>query len=147
MTSEHDLRLAIETAHVHCRPGGVALFCPDHVRERFRPSTDHGGGDNATHGLRYVEWTWDPDPDDTTCLVDYAYLLREPDGRVHAVHDRHVEGLFGRDVWLRLLSETGFEARGLLFDHSEVEPGSYEVFVARRPRSGEGADASARREP
>jgi hypothetical protein len=28
----------------------------------------------------YVEWTWDPDPADTTYLVDYAYLLRGPDG-------------------------------------------------------------------
>jgi SAM-dependent methyltransferase len=146
MTSEDDLRLAIETAFAHCRTGGAALFCPDHVRERFAPSTDHGGSDNATQGLRYVEWTWDPDPTDTTYVVDYAYLLREPDGRVRAVHDRHVEGLFSRADWLRLLSEAGFEARGLLFDHSEIEPGSYEVFVARRPRSGERAEASARRD-
>ena len=45
MTSESDLRAAIETAFVHCRPDGAALFAPDHVRENFRPSTDHGGHD------------------------------------------------------------------------------------------------------
>jgi hypothetical protein len=32
MTTERELRAAIETAFVHCRPGGAALFAPDHVR-------------------------------------------------------------------------------------------------------------------
>jgi uncharacterized membrane protein len=45
MRTETDLRAAIQTAFVHCRPGGVALFAPDHLRESFRPSTDHGGHD------------------------------------------------------------------------------------------------------
>jgi hypothetical protein len=44
--------------------------------------------------------------------------------------DRHVEGVFTRDTWLRLLADAGFEARAMLFDHSELDPGSYEVFVA-----------------
>jgi SAM-dependent methyltransferase len=39
MTTEADLRKAIETAFVHCRPGGAALFAPDHIKENFRPST------------------------------------------------------------------------------------------------------------
>src|SRR5919106_5263370 len=95
MTTEADLRMAIETAFVHCRPGGAALFAPDHVRETFRPSTDHGGSDGDSRGLRYLEWTWDPDPSDTTYLVDYAYLLRTGDV-VRVEHDRHVEGLFAR---------------------------------------------------
>src|ERR1700712_4684117 len=50
MTSEGDLRLAIETAFAHCKPGGAALFAPDAIRETFRPSTDHGGHDDATRG-------------------------------------------------------------------------------------------------
>ena len=133
MTTEADLRMAIETAFVHCRPGGVAVIAPDHVRETFRPSTDHGGHDGENRSLRYLEWTWDPDPDDSTYLVDYAYLLRSPDGTTRAEHDRHVEGLFSRASWLRLFSDVGFVARAVPFDHSELEPGSYEVFVARRP--------------
>jgi SAM-dependent methyltransferase len=133
MTTEADLRLAIETVFVHCRPGGAALFAPDHVRETFAPSTDHGGHDDGTRGLRYLAWTWDPDPDDSTYLVEYAFLLRAPDGSVRAEHDRHVEGLFSRARWLDLLAEAGFAARVVPFDHSEVEPGSYEVFVATRP--------------
>jgi hypothetical protein len=126
--------MAMNTAFIHCRPGGAALFAPDFVRENFRPSTDHGGHDSQTHGLRYLEWTWDPDPADSTYLADYAYLLRTPDGAMRVEHDRHVEGLFSRVDWLRLLSEAGFRPRVVPFEHSELDPGSHEVFIAARPR-------------
>jgi SAM-dependent methyltransferase len=132
MTTEAELRQAIATAFVHCRPGGAALFAPDYVRENFRSSTEHGGHDGPDRGLRYLEWTWDPDPDDTTYLADYALLLRMPDGDVRVEHDRHVEGLFSRHDWLRWLSDAGFEPVVVPFEHSELEPGSHEVFVARR---------------
>lgn len=133
MTTESDLRQAIATAYVHCRPGGAVLFAPDHVRENFRASTDSGGHDAGPRGLRYLEWTWDPDPTDTTYVVDYAYLLRDGDGSVRAEHDRHIEGLFSRDQWLQWLTEAGFRARMVPFDHSEIESGSYEVFVGVKP--------------
>ena len=132
MTSEDDVRQAIATAYAHCRPGGAALFVPDHLRENFSPSTDHGGHDGDNRGLRYLEWTWDPDPTDTTYVVDFAYLLRSPDGSVHVEHERHVEGLFGRDEWLRWLEDAGFDPRVVPFDHSELEPGSYELFVCTK---------------
>lgn len=63
MTTEADLRQVMETAFLHCRPGGVALFAPDYVRENFQPGTDHGGHDNGARGMRWVGWTWDPDPE------------------------------------------------------------------------------------
>lgn len=133
MTTEDDLRAALTTAFVHCRPGGVALFAPDHVAERFHPSTDHGGHDGADRSLRYLEWTWDPDPHDTTYVVDYAYLLRE--GQTTRVeHDRHIEGLFPRATWLRLLTEVGFSGRSVMFDHSELDPDTYELFVGEMPQ-------------
>jgi SAM-dependent methyltransferase len=112
MTSRADLRRAVETAFVHCRPGGAALFCPDHVRERFAPSTEHGGHDGDGASARYLEWSWDPDPADDTYVVDYAFVLREGD-RVRVEHDRHVEGLFARAVWMEVLGEVGFEARSV----------------------------------
>jgi SAM-dependent methyltransferase len=136
MTTEADLRQAIETAFVHCRSGGAALFAPDHVKENFHSSTDCGGRDGERESLRYLEWTWDPDPADTTYLVDYTYVLRGGDGAVRVIHDRHTEGLFSRGDWLRLLTETGFEASAVPFEHSELEPGTYEVFVGRRPAAG-----------
>jgi hypothetical protein len=42
LTSEVDLRQAIETASVHCRPGGVAVFVPDHVWESFAEGVESG---------------------------------------------------------------------------------------------------------
>ena len=83
-------------------------------------------------GARFLEWTWDPDPLDSTCTVDYAYLLREADGSVRVGHDRHLQGLFPRATWLGLLEEAGFRARAVPVDHSELEPGTYELFVATR---------------
>ena len=133
MTGEDDLRQVMETAFAHCRPGGAALFAPDHLRENFRTGTDYGGHDGGGRAARFLEWTWDPDPLDTTYTVDYAYLLREADGSVRVAHDRHLEGLFPRATWLQLLREAGFEPRAVPVELSELEPGSYEVFVASRP--------------
>jgi trans-aconitate methyltransferase len=129
MITQDDLRRAIETAFVHCRRGGVALFAPDHVQEIFEPTTDHGGSDGADRALRFLEWTWDPDPTDTTCLTDYVYALRMPNGAVHVEHDRHVHGLFPRDAWLDSMRSVGFEPLVIPFEHSELEPGTHELFV------------------
>lgn len=112
LTAEDQLRAAIETAHAHCRPGGAALFVPDCVRETFAPSTAHGGHDGPDgRALRYLEWSRDPEPADTTFVTEMAYLLREASGEVRVVHDRHVEGVFPRATWRRLLAEAGFEER------------------------------------
>jgi len=129
MTTEHDLAKAIETAAVHCRPGGAALFAPDHLRETFRPDTDCGGHDGRDRAMRYLSWSWDPDATDTTVVTDYTYALRDASGNVRVIHDRHIEGVFPRDTWLRLLSDAGFEPRVVPFNHSELEPGTYELFV------------------
>jgi hypothetical protein len=110
MTTEADLRAAIVTAFEHLKPGGAAVFGPDDVTETFRPHTDHGGHDGAERSLRYLEWTWDPDPSDTTYIVDFAYLLKEADGDVRVEHDRHICGIFSRATWLKLLEEAGFRA-------------------------------------
>jgi SAM-dependent methyltransferase len=131
MSSVADLRAAIQTAFVHCRPGGVALFVPDHLRETFRPRTDHGGHDGPGRSLRYLEWTWDPNPDDDTYLVDFAYLLRDGD-RITVEHDRHVCGVFPRAQWLRLLEEAGFRAESKDMHHYDEEVAS-EAFRAIKP--------------
>lgn len=128
MTSAGDLRAALETAFIHLRPGGGAVILPDRVRETFQPSTDHGGHDGDDgRALRYLEWTSDPDPTDTTFVTDFAYLLRQRDGTTRVGYDRHVEGLFSRDEWLGLLHGVGFETE-IVLDQWERD-----VFVACRP--------------
>ena len=131
MTTENDLQAAIVTAFAHCRPGGAAVFAPDCVRETLRPETDHGGNDGHDRALRYLEWTWDPDPDDDTYVVDYAYLLRDENGGVRVEQDRHLCGVFSRATWLRLLEEAGFRAERR--DGIEDETGP-DIFVGVRPR-------------
>jgi SAM-dependent methyltransferase len=128
MATEADLRAAIQTAFVHCRPGGAALFAPDYTRETFHPATDHGGHDSGGRGLRYLEWTWDPDPGDSSYLVDMAYLLRDETGQARVAYDRHRLGLFSCREWLRFIEEAGFEARSIPFEDSEDGLGS-EVFL------------------
>ena len=121
MTTVDDLRLAIETAFVHTRAGGVALFCPDHTKETFEATTEHGGYDEGLRGLRYLEWVWDPDPTDSTYLADYAYVIREENGDVRVLHDRHEGGLFSQATWREVLEDVGFEVSIVPFDHTEVE--------------------------
>ena len=129
MTTDVDLRSAIQTAYRHCKSGGVALFAPDTVRETFKPSTKHGGHNQEGRSMRYLEWTWDPDPSDNTYIVDFAYLFRGEDKTMHCEYDRHICGLFGREKWLHFITDVGFEALAVPFEHSEVEPGSCDVFL------------------
>ena len=132
MTTEEDLRRAIETAYIHCRPGGVALFAPDEVRETFQPATDHGGHDGDGRALRYLEWTYDPDPADSQYIFTMVYLLREGANDVRAVLDEHVCGLFGHEEWLRIIGEAGFEPHWKPFEHSEVPASSTNVYMGRK---------------
>ncbi len=133
LTTAADLRQAMTTAFVHCRPGGVAIFAPDHVRETFVSTTEHGGHDGDGRGLRYLEWTSDPDAADTTYVADFVYLLREEGQPLRYEYERHVHGLFRRADWLRLLAEVGFRATVRPVEHSELPPGSWELFVAIKP--------------
>ena len=129
MTSLEDLRQAIRTAALHCRLGGVVLLAPDCTRETFKPGTDCGGHDGPQRSLRYLEWEWDPDPADSTFFTDYAYLLREANGSVRTLYDRHTLGLFSQEEWLGVLREQGLQGHALPFMHSEVEPGETVLFV------------------
>jgi SAM-dependent methyltransferase len=128
MTTPQDLRQAMETAFAHCTAGGVALFVPDHVRETFQPSTAHGGQDGAGRALRYLEWAYDPDENDTTYVVEFVYLLREANQPVRVEHEQHMHGIFPRAEWLRLLTAVGFQVEIVRDQYAR------DIFVARRPK-------------
>lgn len=130
MASGADLRAAAETAFVHCRPGGAALFAPDCTTETFEEGTELFEGADGERAMRCLEWAHDPDPSDETFVVDFAFLLREPDGEVRVVHDRHVEGLFPRRTWFSILGEAGFEVDTFL---RKTGPRVDELFLGRRP--------------
>lgn len=126
-TDDAAVRDTLRTAALHCRTGGRLALLPDYTRETFEPGTDHGGHDAPDgRGLRYLEWTWDPDPEDDAYTVEYAFLLRDAGGTVAVEHDRHIEGLFSRDRWLDWLSEAGFSPR------VETDPWGRDVFLGAR---------------
>ena len=125
-TEPSSVRATLETAASHCRPGGVVAVLPDYVRETFTSGTEDGGHDASDgRGLRYLEWRWDPDPNDDTYLVDYAFMLRYASGAVSIVHDRHMEGLFARAQWLEWFDEAGLTVQ------SEIDQWGRDIFMAR----------------
>ena len=131
LTTEDDLRAAIDTAAVHVRPGGVVILTPDATTEIFKPKTDHGGHDGEDgRSLRYLEWTHAPEPGGTTYVTDYAIVVRGPGDELRVVHDRHTLGLFPRATWERLIAAAGLE----LVDTTVENPYELEqaAFVARR---------------
>jgi SAM-dependent methyltransferase len=128
MTTEADLLAVLKTAYAHLRPGGVAMFVPDDVRETFVGSTDHGGNDAKRGSVRFLQWTSDPDPRDTTYLVDFAIFIRDGDGRTRLVHDRHTYGLFPRAKWRASLRQVGFKLNPI----NRADFGR-DVFLAHRP--------------
>jgi SAM-dependent methyltransferase len=126
VTSQDDLRRVIETAFVHCRPGGLAVFAPDHTAETFRAGTGGGGGHDGTgRHASFNERTSDPDPDDDWVLAEYEFTLRDADGTVQVVPEAHRLGSFRRDTWFGLLRAAGFAA--------EISPGT---------RAGNGAGSA-----
>lgn len=127
--SVEDLRALAETAFVHLRPGGVALFLPDAIKDSFTESTELLEGDDGVKSMRAIEWSWDPDPKDDLAMAEYVFVLRE-NGQVRTVHDRHVEGVFSRAQWTSALESAGFKVE---FGEREVEEGMVTpYFLVRR---------------
>lgn len=127
-TTPDAVRATIRTAVAHCKPGGLIVVMPDHVRETFTASDDSGGEDAADgRGLRYVEWSWDQDPDDQVHESAFAFILREADGQVRHVLDLHQCGLFSRDEWLSWFAAEGLVTR---VHHDEWQR---DVFINRMP--------------
>lgn len=127
MTNRRDLVRTLRTAREHLRPGGAVLVAPDCTRETWSALSHQGGNDAGERGLRYLEWSVDPDPSDTKYEVHFVYLLREG-VRMRAHHDVHEFGLFPVRVWLEALREAGLTPRRI--DDPVLRR---DVFVGIRP--------------
>ncbi len=127
MTTEIDLAAAIETAAIHCRTGGSVLLAPDHLVETYEITADHGGTEGPGPAAVYLELG--NEPIGSTVVVDYVYALRDSTGELTIEHDRHIEGLFPRSTWLRLMDEAGFDA---VAEKIALFEDDLEVFVGRK---------------
>lgn len=140
MASRADLAATVATAFAHTASGGVAMFLPDFVTETFEPGLDTGGSDAAGRALRYIEWRRGPGPNGETYTMDMAYLLKNEHDAVEVVHDRHVMGLFSRDVWTATIAAAGFEPVTVPFEHSSDSFCGHDVFLGLRPIQGMSAE-------
>ena len=109
-TEKADLLAVMKNAKKHLKPDGLLFIMPDEYTETFEPRTSHGGVDKDGRGMRYLEWTYDSDPDDHMVETEYAYLMRDRDGNVTHEHDSTKAGLFSIPEWEALLVEAGFQA-------------------------------------
>jgi SAM-dependent methyltransferase len=132
LTTRGDLLRAFRTAYVHLRKKGCLLVVPDFFKETFKSKTEHHGRDLGRKGIRYLEWRFDSDSRDTTCECHFAYLIRDPKGRVRIEYDRHIMGIFPKATWMKLLKQVGFTVRVIPVDHSELEPNSYFALLGNK---------------
>jgi len=133
MSTRADLAAALRTAFVHCRSGGEALFVPDDTKESFGPQTGHGGHDDGDRGLRYLEWSFDPDPSDEQYLSYMSYVARDRGSITDLGDDVHVLGLFSTETWMDMIRSAGFEPLRLPYDHSEFVAGQHSMFMGLKP--------------
>jgi SAM-dependent methyltransferase len=116
MVSEDDLRATFATAAAHLDASGVFLTSPDWYRETFcNPDASIGTNRNAGTTFTHIEYTYDPDPSDTTIESLHWYLIRDG-GLLHMEQDRHVFGLFALSTWLDLMQQAGFDVRKIPYD-------------------------------
>ena len=132
MTNERDLRKTIETAHFHCKKGGLAIFVPDHTLETFQEAVKQGGHDSEKRSLRYLAWTWKPDYMDNSYIVDFVYMMREADEFKYE-YDRHINGLFQREDWLQWIADVGFQASVSTYQLSDLND-PCELFLGLKPK-------------
>jgi SAM-dependent methyltransferase len=137
VTTEDELLLVAQTAFAHCRPGGIAVFAPDHTADTFRPGTGGGGGTDETgRQASFRERTRDPDPADEWIEVEYEFTLRAENNRVQVVRESHRLGSFRYETWYRVLAAAGFDPEpgnvAAAYAGSGDAPGLRHVFVGHR---------------
>ncbi|MFO7640975.1 MAG: class I SAM-dependent methyltransferase [Candidatus Competibacteraceae bacterium] len=128
LRSEADLLATFQTAAVHLEPGGVLIASPDRFAETFRaPEIEQATHADGNRRVTYLEYTYDPDPDDTEVETILLYLI-EAQGHLRLEPDRHVTGLFPRATWIRRMTEAGFVAEIRSFPLATRDR-SYELLV------------------
>jgi SAM-dependent methyltransferase len=140
--TEPDLVKVARTAFEHCRPGGIAVFAPDHLAGTFRPGKGGGGAsDDAGNQASFRERTTDPDPADEWIECEYEFTLRAADGTERVVTETHRLSAFRESTWMRVLRGAGFEPEpgnvAPLYAGPAAE-GLQNLFVGHRPAGNVG---------
>ncbi|HMO50659.1 MAG TPA: class I SAM-dependent methyltransferase [Kiritimatiellia bacterium] len=126
MNCRADFAAALRTAHAHLNPGGVLIVTPDVTLETFQQNkTTTSSATRDGMDVVFVENVYDPDPADEQYETTILYLMRKQ-GRLRIETEHWTMGIFGLDVWRRVLRETGFEVH-----EGRYHPGddAYTVFA------------------
>jgi SAM-dependent methyltransferase len=132
MTSREDLGRLFRAAYRHLEPNGVMIVSPDKTKETFEQNESritHAQAKATPEGVDvvFIENNYDPDPEDDTYEALILYLIREK-GVLRVVEDMHTLGLFGADVWPKLLRDTRFAV------HEDFwRPESVQTYICVRP--------------
>lgn len=133
ITSEDDLARVFDVAWRHLCPGGIVVLVPDTVAEAFEPGESVSGGEAPDgRAARLMEWVEAAAPGASQVAVHYAFLLRDADGRVHSLYERHEAGLFPEAAWTRLLAARGFEVEVVL-EATADDRAPRRLFVGYKP--------------
>jgi len=136
MTTEEDLRKAIETAGSHLKPGGVLLITA-HLREEFQENNFVYTGSNDDVSVTVFENNTITGPLKEKYEAVIVYLIRR-NGELTIHHDRHVIGLFSGQTWNMLFEGAGLKVQRIpmngLYDRYIMGEGEYPltVFICRK---------------
>jgi hypothetical protein len=64
--------------------------------------------------------------------VHYSFLLRDRDGEMQSLHERHEVGLFPIETWTCTLSARGFSVE-VVTEQTEDERTPRRIFVGHKP--------------
>ena len=116
LLTEEDLLQTFITAVVHLEPRGVLVIAPDQYRETFsQPQVSYSTRSKGDLELTHIEYSYDPDPEDTTTETLNFYLLREH-GHLRVDQDLHILGLFPLQTWIQRMEEAGFQVEIAPYD-------------------------------
>jgi len=132
MLNEDDLRAAFKTASEHLDKGGVFVTSPDYFKETFVDGSVRcqSKSDGETK-LDFVEYEFDPDPDDTEYVYILTYFIRRG-ADLQIEHDRHLAGLFPLQRWLELIDEAGFDVEKYSYDVHDDKHQSFLLVGVKR---------------
>ena len=127
MLTEEDLGAAFKTAFEHLRQGGLFFTYSEYLAENFQEnmtwSSPHKKDDID---ITCIQNNYDPDTSDTVFETTFIYLIRR-NGKLEVETDVHSQGLFGQEVWMRLLRDAGFDV-----EVSEAVSGKYLGYLCTR---------------
>ncbi|HDP23921.1 MAG TPA: class I SAM-dependent methyltransferase [Deltaproteobacteria bacterium] len=138
MVTLPDLHMAIHTAFIHLKPGGVLVLVAK-TREEFSENNFCYTGTKDDVEITIFENNYIPASDCSIYEATLVYLIRQ-EGRLSIHTDRHTLGLFSQTQWISLMRDAGMDVRQMrlegVYDRFILGEGEYpmQVFVGIKPR-------------